>query len=84
MLVDESHLSNQHIEIVRMFLDSECFSTELGVLAYFTHKITLPFLYCVEISTQEEQLNILPKIYNDLKEKNMDTVERFLVPIAAI
>ena len=63
MLVDESHLSNQHIEIVRMFLDSEFFGTELSVLGYFTHKVTLPFLYCVEISSQEELLKIIPKLY---------------------
>ena len=37
MLINESHLSSQHIEILRMFLDSEFFSTEFSVLAYFTH-----------------------------------------------
>ena len=79
MVVDESHLSNQHIEIVRMFLDSEFFSTELSVLAYFMHKVTLPFLYCIEISTQEELLTILPKLYADLVEKKMDTLDCFLV-----
>ena len=48
MLLDETHLSNQHVEIVRMFLDSEFLITELNVLAYFTHRITLPFLYFVD------------------------------------
>ena len=79
MVVGESHLSNQHIGIVRMFLDSEFFSTELSVLAYFTHKITLPFLYCIEISTQEELLSIFPKLYADLNEMKMDTLDRFLI-----
>ena len=79
MVVDESHLSYQHIEIVRIFLDSEFFSTELSVLAYFTHKVTLPFLYCIEISTQEELLTILPKLYADLVEKKMDTLDRLLM-----
>ena len=53
MLLNESHLSNQHIEIVRMFLDSEFLITELQVLAYFTHVVTLPFLYFVEVNSQK-------------------------------
>ena len=48
MLLNKSHLSNQHIEAIRLFLDSEFFLTELSVLAYFTHKVSLPLLYCVE------------------------------------
>ena len=47
MLLNETHLNNQHIEIVKMFLESEFMITELQVLAYFTHMITLPFLYFV-------------------------------------
>ena len=51
MLINEARFSNQHTEIVRMFLDSEFFSTELSALSCFTHKVTLPFVYCFEIST---------------------------------
>ena len=42
MLVNKSHLANQHTEIVHMFLDCEFFITKLFALAYFTHKISLP------------------------------------------
>ena len=35
VLLNESHLTNQYIEIVRMFVDSEFFITELSVLAFF-------------------------------------------------
>ena len=37
MLLNETHLSNQHVEIVIMFLDSEFFITGMTALAYFTH-----------------------------------------------
>ena len=63
-----------------MFLDSEFFSTELSVLAYFTLKVRLPFLHCVEISAQAQLCRFLPKLYKDLKEKNMDTLQQLFVP----
>ena len=74
ILLTESHLSNQHIEIVRMFLDSEFLITELAVLAYFTHKVTLPFLYFVEVSSQVQLIHMFPQLFNDLKEGRMDTL----------
>ena len=43
VLLNESHLTNQHIEIVRMFLDSEFFITELSVLAFFIRGTTEGF-----------------------------------------
>ena len=74
MLLNESHLSNQHIEIVKMFLDSEFLITELQVLAYFTHTITLPFLYFVEVNSIEDLLKMFPVLHNDLKLCNVDTL----------
>lgn len=44
----------QHTEIVCMIVDSEFFITELSVLTYFTHKVALPLLHLVEISSQED------------------------------
>ena len=63
MLLNESYLTNQHIEIVRMFLDSEFFITKLSVSAIFMHKVNLPLLTFVEISSQEELLRVFPKLY---------------------
>ena len=63
MLLNESYLTNQHIEIVRMFLDSEFFITKLSVSAIFMHKVSLPLLTFVEISSQEELLRVFPKLY---------------------
>ena len=79
MLVNESHLSNQHIEAVRLFLDSEFFITELVVLSYFTHRVSLPLLNCVEISSQPDLLKILPQLFSDLTSGKLDTLEEFLV-----
>ena len=62
-----------------MFLDSEFFITELSVLAFFTHKVSLPLLNFVEISSQEELLRVFPKLYEDLQKGKMDTLEQYLV-----
>ena len=60
-------------------LSCEFFLTELKVLAFFTHKVTLPFLNCVEISEQETLLTVLPQLYKDMKDGNADTLVCFLV-----
>ena len=63
MLLNETNLSNQHVEIVNLLLDSDFLISELEVLAYFVRKITLLYLLCVEISTQHETLNTFPQLY---------------------
>ena len=50
MVLNETHLSKQHTELVKMFFDSELLLTELSCLSYFTHKVSLPLLYAVELS----------------------------------
>ena len=62
-----------------MFLDSENFITKLSVLAFFTHKVSLPLLNFVEISSQEELPRLFPKLYGDLQKGKMDTLEQYLV-----
>ena len=79
MLLDETHLSNQHVEIVRMFLDSEFLITELSVHAYFTHTVTLPFLYFVEVNTQDDLLKMFPRLYDDLIGGKLDTLKDYVV-----
>ena len=43
VLLNESHLTNQYMEIVRMFVDSVFFITELSVLAFFIRRTTEGF-----------------------------------------
>ena len=62
MVLNETHLGNQHVVMVRMFLDSDFFLVELQVLSYFTYKVTLPLLNAVEVSTQEELCKFSPTL----------------------
>ena len=48
-------------------------------MSYFTHKITLPFLYFVEVNTQEDLLDMFPKLFSDLKVGKMDTLQDYIV-----
>ena len=79
MVLNETNLSNLHTEIVQLFLDSELLATELLCLSYFTHKISLPLLYTVEICNQNELCKIFPQLYNDLLNGSMETVSAYIV-----
>ena len=66
ILFNESHLANEHTEIVHMFVDSEFCITELFDLACFTHKVSLSLLNFVEISLQPDISKVFPQFYMDL------------------
>ena len=57
-----------------MFLDSELFKMELAVIAYFTHMVSLPLLYCVEVNSQEGIFKLFSELYNNLKIGKLDTI----------
>ena len=79
MVLNETHLCNQHTEIVQMFLDSELLLSELGALAYFTYKVSFPLLYAIEISTQDDLCQILPKLHMDLLTGSLDTLNAYVI-----
>ena len=62
MVLNETDLYNQHTELVKMFLESELLLTELNCLSYFTHKVSLPLLYAVEICNQDQLCELFPKL----------------------
>ena len=84
MLLDEIQSTNQLTESCRIYMSSELFMTQLECLAFFNHYVTFPFLNCVEISSQEELLQILPKLYADLLLLKTDTLNKFVVNMRGI
>ena len=62
MVLNETHLYNQHRELVKMFLESELLLTELSCLSYFIHKVSLPLLHAVEICNQDQLYELFPKL----------------------
>ena len=69
----------QHICII-----TEFFHTELKVIAYFSYHVSLPFLNFIEKSTQNTLLEILPKLYEDLKNNKTNTLNDFHVKYTRI
>ena len=53
-------------------------------MACFNHTVTFPFLHCVEKSSQEELLKILPTLYQDLLEGKADTLNDFIIEIRRV
>ena len=81
MLVNEVEGTNQLVESCRIYLSSELFIIELECLAYFNHYVTFPFLNCIEVSSQIQLLEILPKLYSDLTDGKIDTLQNYVVSI---
>ena len=50
-LVTETSANNLLVQACKLYLESETFLTELKVLAFFTHKVTMPLLNCVACGT---------------------------------
>ena len=78
-LLEETWKSNLLVQACKIYLNCELFLTELQLLAYFTKKITLSFLNCVEKCSQEQLLEILPFLYQDLLAGNPNTLEEYQV-----
>ena len=84
MILDETHTSNQLVEACQIYMGSELFYSELEALAYFNYTVTFPFLHFVEVSSQPDLLEMIPKFYTDLLEKKTNTLQKFIVAIRQI
>ena len=84
MLLDEVQVTNQLVESCKIYIASDLFVTELECLAYFNHHITFPFLNCVEVSSQDELLDIFPELCKDLLECKVGTLDKFVVSIHGV
>ena len=62
-----------------MYLECKFFIRELQARAYFTNKVTLLLLNCVEVCEQTDLLTIFPKLYTGLCAANMNTLNEFSV-----
>ena len=74
MVLDETHTSNQLVDSCHIYMESELFLSELRALAYFNYRVTFPFLYFVELSSQTELLETLPQLYEELLVKKQSVM----------
>ena len=52
--------------------------SKLSLLAYFTHCISVLLLNCVEVSSQDELLNIFPRLYPVADQTVLGPLGRFI------
>ena len=80
----EEQIENEGVEMKTSTYDDHSYvipsaRTILECLSYFNHHVTFPFLNCVETSSQADLLMLLPKLHEDLLEKNTETLKNFIV-----
>lgn len=57
----------------------EFIRSALKCVAIFTEKVIFPYLNLAEIGTQQNFVDILPKLYSDLQKGEMDTLAQYQV-----
>ena len=79
-ILENTSYSNLLVQACRLYTKSEYVCAALKTLGYFTYKVTMPFLNCVERCDQNSLLPILKTLHDDLQEGEMDTLKEYHVP----
>ena len=79
-ILESTTHNNLLVQACRLYSQSEYVRAALKALGYFTFKVTMPFLNCVERCDQNSLLPLLKQIHEELKEGKMDTLEEYKVP----
>ena len=79
-ILEKTTHSNLLVQACKLYVDNDYILAAFKALAYFTFKVTMPYLNCVERSDQNTLLPILKQLHDDLKEGNMDTLDAYSVP----
>ena len=77
--LSDTGASNQLVQACRLYLDIPYIEIALRCVAWFTYKVTLPFLNMCELENPHKLLELLPKLHDDLKRANMDTLKNYQV-----
>ena len=76
----QNHRSNNLlIQACGLYINTDFIIVELQCLAWFTRKVTMPFLDMCEIKKHSELLIILPQLKNDLEEVKLTTLSEYEV-----
>lgn len=79
-ILNDRRSTNLLIQACKLYIESDYIFVALRALAYFTYKVTMPFLNCVEKCNQNQLMPILKKLHDDLQEGKMDTMSQYHVP----
>lgn len=72
--------TNLYFQAVKLYLEEDLIIDAMVCLSRITENVTLPFLEMVQKSTNKDLLQILPKLFTDLKNHNLSTLVKFVTP----
>ena len=78
-LLRETPLNNLLIRSCKLYIENPFIAAGFKALAIFTYQVTMLYLNFVEKSSQEDLINLLPKLHEDLKAANMNTMSSYQV-----
>ena len=79
-ILDDTSCFNLLVQACKIYVENEYIIAAFKALAYFTFKVPMPFLNCVERCDQNSLLPILKNLYEDLNEGKMNTLDKYSVP----
>ena len=71
--------TNNLVQTFNLYMNKDFIIVALQCLAWFTRKVTMPFLNMCEIKKHSELLIILPQLKNDLQEVKLTTLSKYEV-----
>ena len=78
-ILTETPLNNLLVRACRLYVDNDFISAGFKVLANFTYRVTMPYLNFAEISSQSDLVAILPKLFHDLSNCNLNTMAQYSI-----
>ena len=75
-LLEVTNSSNQLVQACDLYLSIGYVKVALECLAWFTYKVTLPFLNMCELESPKKMLSILPTLHADLSKCKMDSLKK--------
>ena len=78
-LLNRTTHHNMLTEACKLYLENDYIVTAWKALSNLTYFVTMPYLNCIERSNQNDLVDILPKLYKDLLNGKMNTLDEFRV-----
>ena len=79
-VLEKTSYTNLLVQACRLYCQSEYICAAFKALGYFTYKVTMPFLNCVEQCDQNSLLPLLKQVHDDLAVGKMNTLQEYHVP----
>ena len=77
--ISNTNSQNQLIQAAKLYFTIEYIKIALTCIAWFTYKVTMPFLNMCEIETPNTLLTILPMLKIDLESGKLNTLDNYHV-----